>query len=92
MDIEVRDAVNPDLVVAKIVKVFSVGDLVSDASTYDSDFGKIQNPDWKVLLLSLALFVDFQSFQRNANQRRDNSVMGALLRANDGKTNYGAVA
>jgi len=50
-----------------------------DVDNYKIDFGGVQNPEYKALLMGLSIFIDFRYFQDNRND--DNGgIVGALER------------
>jgi len=51
--------------------------IAPDVDNYKLDFGKVSNPQWKALLLGLAIFVDFRYFSENSNDDQG-GVLGAL--------------
>jgi len=55
-----------------------------DASMYEVEFQKIQDPKWKALLLSLALFLDFRFFTKGGQDQRENSVLGRAVQTDFG--------
>lgn len=50
-----------------------------DVDNFDVEFGKVQAPQYKVLLIALALFMDFRYFNDNPNDD-DGGVLGAIAR------------
>lgn len=50
-----------------------------DADNYTIDFGRIENPEWKLMIIATALFLDFRWFTKGGQSQREGSVMGRGL-------------
>lgn len=51
--------------------------LAPDVDNYKVEFGKVQHPEYRALLIAMAIFIDFRYFNENSND--DNGgLMGAI--------------
>jgi len=50
-----------------------------DGDTYVVDFKKVSNPEWKAMLIAVAVFFDFRFFTTGGQTGRDQSLAGQLL-------------
>lgn len=88
VEIAVMDAQQGNQV-ATIKKVMSmaqglgmIGGINVDADNYVIEFGQIQHPEWKLLLIALALFLDTRWFTQGGSEARENSVLGRVMEMN----------
>jgi len=56
-----------------------IGGVGVDAHNYVIEFGAVQNPEYKVLLIALALFLDYRWFEHGGQSQRENSVLGRVM-------------
>jgi hypothetical protein len=50
----------------------------SDVDNYHVEFGAVENPDYKALLMALSIFIDFRFFNDNSNDDQG-GVLGAVM-------------
>lgn len=82
------DSVNFDIkdgqtgeVVGDIKNKFRAANLfaASDADNYEINFGKVQDPRWKAMVMVLAIFLDMRYFEQSGGEQRDNSALGQIM-------------
>ena len=56
-------------------------DYITDAGIYEVEFGKVQAPEYKGMLVATALFLSEEYFTRGGQEQRDDSVLGLMTHA-----------
>jgi len=50
-----------------------------DADTYVVDFKEVSHPEWKAMLIAVAVFFDFRFFTTGGQTGRQESLVGQML-------------
>eukprot|EP00397_Hematodinium_sp_SG-2012_P035352 GEMP01038021.1.p1 GENE.GEMP01038021.1~~GEMP01038021.1.p1 ORF type:complete len:289 (+),score=56.12 GEMP01038021.1:157-1023(+) len=79
VEFAIKDArTNAD--VGSITKTFRTANFfaASDADNYEINFEHVTHPQWKAMVVALAIFLDMNYFEKGGQQQRDDSALGQL--------------